>query len=200
MLILRPLLKIAIHRKRHFWKAFSDPSPPPTQRTLCTLVKMMTLLDDPLLDPCSSLPVWKGLYWSMVCSMYLSTAPCTLLFLISLSTLWCIRKVVSWQGALTWDLHPLVLASLACAAVYYSLEINIATAISQRRCVRHHLETGHWLDNCDKVSLWLYLNCIVPEQLGRIRPWHFFGVSYCCSADQPIPVRMTMTRVSDPEW
>ena len=31
---------------QHFLKALSGPVPPP-QRTLCTLVKMLTILDDP---------------------------------------------------------------------------------------------------------------------------------------------------------
>ena len=42
MLTLMLLLKIAMHHERHFQKANDSPLHHPTQRTVCTLMKMMT--------------------------------------------------------------------------------------------------------------------------------------------------------------
>ena len=61
MLILRPLLKIAIHHKRLFLKSCGS-SPPSSQRTLCTLVKMKTIMDDPLVrHQMMSISLWTAL-------------------------------------------------------------------------------------------------------------------------------------------
>ena len=48
MLILKFLLKIAMHHEWHFLKSYGGPWPFPSQRTLSMLVKIMIILDDPL--------------------------------------------------------------------------------------------------------------------------------------------------------
>ena len=46
MLISITLLKMTMQYNRHFCKAYGSPQPHPSQCTLCTLVKMMSTLDD----------------------------------------------------------------------------------------------------------------------------------------------------------
>ena len=70
------LISITTFKKRHLKKRTValdplPPSPPPPQRTLCTLVKMMTIMDDPLLHHILHNPLgpWDDAYHpKLVCA------------------------------------------------------------------------------------------------------------------------------------